>query len=269
MKVSFSTGSFYHLPLHCSFTTARELGFDGVELVAGPEFMLFGPDYVKKLAANHGVPLLSFHPPLFNLRSWRYPVGDHVARIVRSAYALGCPVATVHTLKNRSLAAPVAQRFLRALDEEPAATNGAVTVLIETSQYNKSPRPPRRPGWRELDDVARLVAFADCHHLGITLDTAHAGACGEDLLATYEIVRPLLRNIHLSDVLPGWRRMSTHRRPGQGMLPIPAFLRALARDGYTGLLTLEIAPHRLHAWNPDASRRYLAAALAYVRRYAS
>jgi sugar phosphate isomerase/epimerase len=267
MKVSFSTGSLYHLPLAISFAIARELGFDGVELVAGPEFMRYGPGYVKQLAEDYGVPLLSFHPPLFNLPAWRYPAGDHVAKIVRSAYALGCPVATVHTLKWAPLTAPRARRYLLALDAAPAATHGAVTVLVETSQYNTRPQPPRRPGRHEMDDVSRLVAFAERHHLGITLDTAHAGASGEDLLATYEVVRPRLRNIHFSDVLPGRRKMRTHLRPGQGMLPTPAFLRALARDGYTGLLTLEVAPQHLHAWSPRAARRYLAAALELTRRY--
>lgn len=269
MKVSFSTGSFYHLPLKFSFTLARELGFDGVELVASPEFMLRGPMYVRQLAADYNVSLLSFHPPLFNLPGWRYRAGDHVAKIVHSAYALGCPVATVHTLKKTPLSAPAAQCYLRALIEAPAATNGTVTVLVETSQYNTRRRPPRKPGKHEMDDIRRLVAFTEQHHLGITLDTAHAGASGEDLLATYAVVRPRLRNIHFSDVLPGWREMRTHLRPGQGMLPIPAFLQALACDGYTGLLTLEIAPQHLRAWSLKEARRYLAAALELTRRYST
>lgn len=265
MKVSFSTGSLYHFSLRSSLLIARELGFDGVELVAGPELLLCGPAYVKQLAQDCGVPLLSFHPPLLKLSSWRYPIGDHVAQVVRTAAALDCPLATVHTPKTSSLAAPAVQPFLQALNE--VATNGAVTLLMETSQYNKRRQPPRRPGHRPLDDVANLMVFAEHHHLGITLDTAHAGACGEDLLTTYAVVRPRLHNIHFSDVKPGWRNMRTHLRLGQGMLPIPAFLRALAADAYPGLLTLEIAPHHLRAWNLKAARHHLAAALDCIRRW--
>src|SRR5579885_1994669 len=42
MKLSFSTASFYHWPLRFTLGLARELAFDGVELVIGPEYLLRG-----------------------------------------------------------------------------------------------------------------------------------------------------------------------------------------------------------------------------------
>jgi sugar phosphate isomerase/epimerase len=38
MRISFSTGTFYHRPLAYSLRLARALGYDGVEYVVGPDY---------------------------------------------------------------------------------------------------------------------------------------------------------------------------------------------------------------------------------------
>ena len=56
-----------------------------------------------------------------------------------------------------------------------------------------------------------------------------------------------------------------HQLPGDGILPLRAFLRVLCRRGYAGLVTLDLHPRALGAWWPPAARHNLAAALAFCR----
>ncbi|HLJ80129.1 MAG TPA: sugar phosphate isomerase/epimerase, partial [Ktedonobacterales bacterium] len=134
-----------------------------------------------------------------------------------------------------------------------------IEITLESSQYNL------RTHRYLLDDLRALVEFAQQRGCAVTFDTCHAGANGEDLLECYEIVRPALRNVHLSDV--AWRggKPITHRLPGEGTLPLAAFLGLLARDGYDGLITLEIHPREAGFWSRARSVRRLKKALAFVR----
>lgn len=134
-----------------------------------------------------------------------------------------------------------------------------MVIGLESSQYNKRTRR------YYLDDLANLTSFAQAQGCGVTLDTCHAGANGQDILACYEIVRPALVNVHLSDVV--WRngKPRTHRLPGEGELPLRAFLAALARDGYDGLITLEIHPREVGLLNRARAARRLRQAAEFVR----
>jgi len=79
----------------------------------------------------------------------------------------------------------------------------------------------------------------------VTLDTCHVGANSEDLLAVYEVVRPLLKNVHLSDARHHGQHVQTHIMPGEGGLPLKELLATMARDGYDGLITLELHPREV------------------------
>ncbi len=139
------------------------------------------------------------------------------------------------------------------------AGDGAVQLGLESNQYNLRTR-------RYLfDDLAALTRFAQERDCSVTFDTCHAGANGEDILACYEIVRPVLRNIHLSDVR--WRSglPYTHIMPGEGDLPLDAFLAALARDGYDGLVTLEMRPQEVGWFGRARHVQRMRQALEYVR----
>jgi len=136
---------------------------------------------------------------------------------------------------------------------------GGLTLTIESNQYN------RRGKRFLLDDLRRLVDFAQEQDCGVTLDTCHAGANGEDLLECYEVVRPALRNVHLSDVIWRSHRPRTHVLPDEGALPLREFLALLAADDYDGLVTLEIHPRYVGFISTARAKRRMGQALAFVR----
>ncbi len=259
MRISFSTGIYYHLPLSYSLRLARELGFDGVEWVVHPGYLVGGLESVRQAFQASDVPALSIHPPFYPLPGWPRRASRVTARLGALARHLHAQVFVVHTPLVRHLETPRAQDYAAAIDLGRLAAGGRVTPTIESSQYY---------GRRQFyfDDLERLVDFCAAHGCGITFDTCHAGANGQDLLACYETVKPLLRNVHLSDVRWVRGRPHTHALPGEGDLPFTPFLAALARDGYDGLVTLESHPLRTGMHSRRAAVRRLSQAVAFVRR---
>jgi len=263
MRITFSTGTFYHRPLAYSLRLARALGYDGVEYVVGPDYFLSGVGPLRKAIDEYATPVLSIHPPFhmlttLPLTNWPRQGGWAWPRTTALGRELGATLAVTHTVFLSGPHVPRMARYQAALRMGREAGGGLI-LTIESNQYN------RRSKRFLLDDLQRLVDFAQEQDCGVTLDTCHAGANGEDLLECYEIVRPALRNVHLSDVV--WRagQPRTHVLPGEGELPLGAFLACLAADGYDGLVTLEIHPRYIGLMNTARAKRRMGQALAFVR----
>ena len=266
MRFSFSTGTFYHRPLAESLRLARELGYDGVEWVVSPGYVLNGLEPVRRAFRAAGVRVLSVHPPFFRLPGWPRRVSRRLARLGALARHLDAELFVVHTPLVRSLSSVRARQYEEALDLGQLAGGPRVAVTVESAQYiRRDGRPTRHK--RPLDDLATLVAFCQRRGYGMTLDTCHVGANGEDLLAAYRLARPLLRNIHLSDVIWRDQRPVTHRMPGAGALPLARFLTALAEDGYDGLVTIEVHPREAGLLGYARAARRMGQALEFVRTY--
>jgi sugar phosphate isomerase/epimerase len=258
MRVSFSTGTFYHRSLGYSLSLAAESGYDGVELVLGPRLLLHGVEPYRRAIQATGVPVLSVHPPFYPLPGWPRASTQAIPRLATTAHDVGATLAVVHTPFVTTAESPRAARYSNGLQLGNEAGRG-VMLGLESSQYNKRTRR------YYLDDLVNLTRFAQERGCGVTFDTCHAGANGQDILACYEIVRPALCNVHLSDVV--WRRGKprTHRLPGEGTLPLRAFLSMLARDGYNGLITLEIHPRQAGMLSRVRAVRRLRQAAKFVR----
>lgn len=259
MRISFSTGTFYHRSLSYSLTLAREIGYDGVELVLGLGYSIGGVRWLQRSASAYDVPILSVHPPFRMLPGWPRHSEKSIPQLAAVTQALGVDTCVVHVAGFSRLSSPRAQRFSAGLREALALTGGKLRIGLESNQYIQ------RPQRYLLDDLHALVDFAGEHGCDVTFDTCHAGANGEDILACYDIVRPVLCNVHLNDVIWHDSVPHTHRLPGAGQLPLDRFLGLLARDGYTGLVTLEIRPTQIGLFGRARHAEQLRNALAYVR----
>lgn len=259
MRISFSTGTFYHRGLGYSLGLAREIGYDGVEVALGPEYTLRGVNYLARTLQRFDVPALSVHPPFKGLPGWPVAATQVIPLLTSVSRQLRAEVAVVHTPFLSHENSPRLERYSLGLRMGLSAVDGAVRLGLESNQYNMRTRR------FVFDDLETLTRYAQQHNCVVTFDTCHAGANGEDILACYEIVRPVLGNIHLSDVR--WRRGKpyTHVMPGEGTLPLDAFLAALARDGYNGLVTLEIRPEEVGLIGRARHVRRMRQALEYVR----
>lgn len=96
--------------------------------------------------------------------------------------------------------------------------------------------------WKE-DEFSSLVAKAG---FNITFDATHLAQTGADILSFYKKNKNNIVNIQLSDYKknflnnPLMLTYGTHLPLGNGTLPITQFLKALKKDYYNGIITMEI-----------------------------
>lgn len=265
MKIGLSTASLYLYPLRYTFRLARELGFSGLELAMGTEARWRGGGYLRRLAQEYGLSLFALHPPMFSA-SGELDMEEILPRMVDLGREAGCEMLVVHAPKAQNLREGEGLRYLEALCRAQEEWGG--DICLEN-------RGLFGPEDREyvLSDLRELADFVQGQGLSLTLDVAHAASFGYDLMEAYEICRPCLASVHLSDFHPQsplgqWHWFQTffqhHQIPGDGCLPLSELLRRLKGDGYSGPIILEISPFALGAWWPGRVRRNLKKCLAFV-----
>jgi len=272
MKLSLSTGCLYCYPLRSVFRIAKEVGFDGLELVIGPEVTLRGSDYVKSLIERYDLAIYSMHPPLLPYPGWA-DLPSFIVKAAELAAELSCPLLVMHPPKTESMDSPEGKRYVRRMLEALDLLEGTDTRLCLENPAIFRPRDHRYA----LHNPTALRAFADSHDLPVTLDTAHAGSAAFPLGELCTLMNGRLANVHFSDLgtppkaldRPSlYTYIKHHQIPGDGSLPLRDFLHQLGDLGYDGPITLELSPVSLRIWWPPAVRRKLGRAVAYVREHA-
>ncbi len=268
LEICLSGASLYLYPLRYTFRLAKESGFSGLELAMGPEVRWRGGRYVRGLSQEYDLPVYGLHPPMFS-GPQGLKLGELLPRMVHLGREMGCRMLVIHAPKVRSLEGGGLGELEAVLE---ARREGLLLSLENLALFGEEDR-----GYL-LGDLYELRGFAEKHDLHLTLDTAHAGTFGYDLIEAYEILRPRLVNIHLSDLrhkkpMGGWSYLQTffqhHQMPGEGYLPLGELLRRLREDGYSGPVILEVSPFALQAWWPGRVRRNLKRSLASLREVLS
>src|SRR4051812_42348054 len=104
-------------------------------------------------------------------------------------------------------------------------------------------------------DAWEVVRRADHPAIGLVLDSFHALVRGTDLKAMRAIPRDRIFLVQVADaprLEMDYLSWSRHYRcfPGQGELPLDAFMEAVQATGFDGLLSLEIFSDRFRAGSP-------------------
>lgn len=274
MRVSLSTGSLYIYPLRWTFGLAKRAGFDGVELVIGPEVDWRGAAYVKKLAEEFQLPVFTVHPPLYGYRGWddiNISHAPYMDRALALTQDVGADLMVLHTPRAHQYDRDRGKEFVGKIVAARGAANGHGARLgIENSA-----KFTKRDDNYILRALPELREFADKHDLAMTLDTAHLGTFELDLLDSLQFFDGRVANVHLSDLreVPHWlmnqpRLHSYYRQhqfPGTGTLPLRALLRELKQRNYDGIITYELSPLAVDALTPWRVERKLKQAVQFVR----
>ncbi|MGI6209307.1 MAG: sugar phosphate isomerase/epimerase family protein, partial [Anaerolineae bacterium] len=99
-------------------------------------------------------------------------------------------------------------------------------------------------------------------HRWLALDTTHWGTRGVNPLDAYRAAGPRVTHVHLSDFGP-----QEHHLPGTGQLPLASLLQAMASDGFSGTVSLELDPFKVAFTDRARLRQQLAEALAFCREH--
>jgi sugar phosphate isomerase/epimerase len=261
IPVTLSTASVYPRRAAFAFESAAELGYDGIEVMVWSDEATQDPATLRRLAADHGMPVRSIHAPtlLVSQRVWGRSPGDKLRRAVEVAEEVGARTVVVHPpFRWQYKYARQFQDLVHELNEE-----GEVTVAVE----NMYPWRPRSKGDRELKAYLPGWDPADHDYDAVTLDLSHAAVAQQDGLALVAGFGDRLRHVHLADGTASAR--DEHLVPGRGDMACDKVLEELERRGFTGDVVVEISTrkartaHERHA-DLEASLHFARAHLAPV-----
>ena len=254
MKLIFSAGSLYTLPLPTAFEIARDVGFDGVEVIINHDFEYGqGKELLDELCQIH--PVASLHAPFFDINGWGNQA-QQLEKTIELAIHSGIPLVNFHPPIWLTMERKFWRWLNRINDFQQEVGRGQVTVTIE----NMPATGPLGCNRYFLSNTETMIDFLNAHELFLTFDTAHMGTCKTNFLTDfhhfYDSSR--IRNVHFSDYANG----KEHLLPGHGKLPLTRFLNHLRETGYDGAVTLELTPTEL----PD-DEALIRESLADVYRY--
>jgi sugar phosphate isomerase/epimerase len=227
--VLLSTSTFFGRPISWTFDLAARSGFEGVEVMVTKEAQSQDPRTIRDLAEDRGLRVGALHAPclLLTRRVWGTDPVAKTERAIEAAAEAGIPVVVVHPPYRWQRA------FRRWLEVELPSIEARTGIAVAVENMF-----PVRVG-------RRSVAFHSDHDLDeldglphVVLDTSHAAVAGHDPADVLERFGDRLRHVHLSDNAGrGW---DSHLPPGEGVLDLEAFLRALASRPYAGSVSLEV-----------------------------
>ncbi len=257
MKISLSTGTLHTLPLPRIFEVARELGFDGIELIINQKFeKLNGVQLVEEL--QQLVPVLSIHAPFMPLDGWGSPENS-LRRSVELADKCSVPLVNFHPPSWMGLEIGFWRWLYTVRDFQKEIGTENVKVTLENmpwvGDYKINPHI--------LSNTRKLIDFIQERNLYMTFDCTHMGSGKANFINDFYLCynSGRISNIHFSDYGHG----KEHLIPGHGMLPLTRFLNHLRSTEYSDTVTLELSPKEFSK-DESIMKASLAEILAYLRR---
>lgn len=260
IPIGLSTSSVYPGGAAEAFSTAAELGYDGVEVMVWSEKATQDARLLGMLSRGSGQPVLAVHAPTLLLtRSVFGPdPWDKVDRSIELAQGLGAPNVVLHppffwqTRYARSFVDGVARREVLT----------GIHLCVE-NMYTWRPRSAHST--RDLQAYSPTWDPVGQGYLSVTLDLSHAATSGADALAMARALGPTLRHVHLTDGVPG--PLDDHLLPGQGDQDCEGVLGHLRATGFEergGQVVVEVSTRLM---GREGRLEGLASALAFAREH--
>jgi sugar phosphate isomerase/epimerase len=250
--VALSTASVFPESARAGFALARELGYDGVELMVWSDRVSQDVAAVARLAEASGVPVVAVHAPCLAVtqRVWAADPVERLRRAVDAAGDLGAGTVVLHPpfRWQRSYAARFADEVRRA--EEGTGIAVAVENMFPVVRRGVG-AVPYSPGF----DPTRAG------HRHYTLDLSHTATSGSDAMAMLDRMGAGLAHVHLADGSGSTR--DEHLVPGRGTQPCAQVCERLAASGFGGAVVVEVSTRRCRTRSERAA--LLAESLLFAR----
>jgi sugar phosphate isomerase/epimerase len=252
MKILFSTGCLFHLPLEETFRLAADAGFDGCDLVVNRDFN--DPRYEETIEkALSTLPIHALHAPFMKVDAW----GTHVQALMRCidlAKRFGISTVNFHPPSWFHMEMKFFKWFRQISDFQKELACEGIFLTIENM-----PLSGRRLKLAPyvLNRYEDLIEFGSKKNLYFTFDTTHLATFDTDVVSAFLrfFKTGRLKNIHLSDALAP----DQHLFFGRGDLPLARLLNTVKVLGYDELVTVELGSGEL-----PRTREWLTRVLSYA-----
>jgi sugar phosphate isomerase/epimerase len=251
MKLLFSTGSLYYLPIKDVFTIAKGAGFDGCDLVIDGRFA-DDRHTAKVLECLDILPVCSVHAPYAKMSSWGN-AAEVLSRTFGIARQAGATVVNFHPPSWYSMEMQFVRWFRKVEDFQKEAAFPDCALAVENMPLLGKRLMLAPYIFNAYED---LIAFGIERNLYFTFDVTHLATFEADVVAAFLtfLRTKRLKNVHMSD----FGNFKSHLFLGNGNLPIVRLLNTMRRLDYDGFVTLELAPFEL-----PRTRDWLVRMLAY------
>ena len=247
-----SSASVFPEPLAAGFEIARDLGYDGLEVMIWGDPASRDASAIEELVQRTQLPVGSVHAPclLITARVWGTEPGPKLTRSVRLAADVGAPTVVVHPPFRWQ--ARYAREFaagVRALERRSGRT-----IAVENMF-------PVRVRGREISAYAPHwdVTRGPFDHL--TLDTSHTAVSRSEPVEMLARMGDRLAHVHIADGTG--KGSDEHLVPGRGISRCGEVLAALPVE-YAGDVVVEVSTR---GQDRDGRRTDLAQALEFTRAH--
>ena len=235
MRISMSTGTLFIFKLEKVLAMAREVGFDGVEVVINQEFQMTSSRRLLQ-ALGETLPVLSLHAPFMPLDGWGNQI-DGLKRCVELAAECGIGLVNFHPPSWVGCEFGYWRWLYKIRDFQEQIGGGEVTVTLENMPWTGK----YQINAYILSETQKMIDFLNDRNLYLTFDCTHMGSGRANFINDFYLYynSGRIRNIHFSDYGHGRQ----HLLPGHGILPLTRFLNHLRNTSYDETLTLELSPY--------------------------
>jgi len=235
MRIGLSTSCVYPFGVDEAFHLARQIGYDGVEIMVTNDPDTYTASTLRRLSREYRTPILSIHSPVYARTQlmWGLDPRRKIERSAELALAVGAPTVVVHPPYRWQ------GRYARDFELEVARITEDFGVAVSVENMF----PLEIAGF----DVAQFTPSHDPVKLlcdALTLDFSHAAMAGRDALELTHAMGRRLHHIHLTDGTTSnaqGRMKDEHLVPGRGTQPVAEVLRYLASAGWNGSVVAEVA----------------------------
>ncbi len=243
---------------------AAACGYPGLDLTLGEVRAAGGPAAAREVLARYGV-VPATVGGVFTARLTD-PAAEFEAALAavtpnaREAAALGgLRTGTVlpgRTDEPKERLWPVVVERLRRLDAALDGTGVRLGVEFIGVRTLRLERP--HPFVQSMVEANRLLDEAGVRHVGLTLDSYHWYAAGDTLETIRRTPAERIVILHVNDAraLPRDQLLDQDRLvPGEGVIPLIDWLRAISETGFEGFLAMEVLGPRLAGLAPQECAR--------------
>jgi sugar phosphate isomerase/epimerase len=238
------SSSFPHYGLERFFSFAKQVGFDGVEIMVTADFDTQNPDYLLELQKRFEMPIRVFSLPAENADKFIDALEKVIPHFPRTTLNLASP--EIFSFRYKTW---IEQRVPRLVQEFGLKFNWK-SMPIKT-----------------IMGVVPTRSEGSIHQLkekgSVSLDMVALWQSHEDVMRAINFLGSNLQHVYLGNVNKGL--MYTPLSIGE--LPVESMLTKLARESFRGEFTLKISPQNLREGHDEKLLEILRESKTFVDRY--